>query len=50
MGNSEESEILNDISQIHLLNKKELKNLFPNCKIFEERFLGITKSIVAYKN
>ena len=50
MGNSKQIDILNDLSQIYLLNEKELRNLFPPCKIFEERYLGITKSIVAYKN
>ena len=50
MGNSKQIDILNDISQIYLLNKKELMNLFPTSKIFKEKFLGITKSIVAYKN
>ena len=50
MGNSKQSAILSDISQTYLLNKKVLRNLFPYSKIFEEKFLGITKSIIAYKN
>ena len=50
IGNAKDSEILKDISQIYLLNKKELKNLFPGSKIFEEKFWGITKSLIAYKN
>ena len=50
MGDAEENEILRDISQINLLSKKDLRNLFPECEIFEESFWGITKSIVAYKN
>jgi len=39
----------NQIDEIRLLNKKELKNLFPDSTIFEEKFLWFTKSFIAYK-
>jgi len=35
--------------EIRLLSKKELINLFPKCKIYEERLFGITKSFIIYK-
>ena len=50
IGNTERKDILNELSQIYLLNKKELKNLFSNSKVFEEKFMGVNKSIIAYKN
>jgi ubiquinone/menaquinone biosynthesis C-methylase UbiE len=50
MGSTEKEVILDEVSKIYLLNKKELSYLFPGSKIFEEKFFGITKSIVAYKN
>jgi len=37
------------ISSIRLLNKKELKILFPESKIKEEKFLGLTKSFIVYR-
>ena len=36
------------ISSIKLLKKKELKILFPEAKIFNEKFLFLNKSFVAY--
>ncbi len=50
MYNSANEEILKELSLIHLLNRKALSNLFPGSKIYEEKFLGITKSLVAFKN
>lgn len=35
-------------SEIRLLRKKEFINLFANGKIVEEKFLGLTKSFIAY--
>jgi len=35
-------------SEIRLLSKKEFINLFANAKIVEEKFLGLTKSFIAY--
>ncbi len=34
---------------INLLNKKEFIKLFPKATIFEEKFLGLTKSFIAYE-
>ncbi len=36
------------IRSIRLLTRRELKQLFPGCEIYGEKFLGITKSFVAY--
>lgn len=35
--------------QIILLSKNKMKELFPEAKIYQEKFLGMTKSITAYK-
>lgn len=37
------------INSIRLLKKKELKNLFPNAIIIEEKIFGLTKSFIAYE-
>jgi ubiquinone/menaquinone biosynthesis C-methylase UbiE len=37
------------VSEIRLLSKKEFVNLFDNAKIVEEKFLGLTKSFIAYE-
>lgn len=36
------------ISDLHLLTYKEMKRLFPECKIRRERFMGMTKSFIVY--
>lgn len=36
-------------SEIRLLSKKEFVILFANAKIVEEKFLGLTKSFIAYE-
>ena len=36
-----------DLKNLHLLTKKELQDLFPTATIIEEKFLGITKSLIA---
>ena len=38
-----------EVEAIRLLDKKELTRLFPGSVIFEEKFLGLVKSFVAYK-
>jgi 2-polyprenyl-3-methyl-5-hydroxy-6-metoxy-1,4-benzoquinol methylase len=38
---------LEDFSNMRLLGRKELQELFPEAKILRERFLGITKSLIA---
>jgi len=37
------------VRSIRLLNKRELVSLFPEFKIFKERFLFFTKSLILYK-
>jgi SAM-dependent methyltransferase len=36
------------VEGIRLLDRRELTELFPSGRIFEEKFLGLTKSFVAY--
>lgn len=36
------------VAEIKLLTKKEMKSLFPNSSIYNEQFLGMNKSFVAY--
>ena len=33
---------------VHLLTRKALRDLFPSAKIYKEKVLGLTKSLVAY--
>jgi len=37
------------ILEIRLLTYSEMKQLFPDCTILKERFLGFTKSYVAVR-
>jgi ubiquinone/menaquinone biosynthesis C-methylase UbiE len=37
------------INEIQLLRISEMKELFPKGDIYEEKFMGLTKSIVSYK-
>jgi len=39
---------LSEVTSIRLLTKAELHHLFPNATLFEEKFLGLVKSFVAY--
>ncbi|WP_019504670.1 class I SAM-dependent methyltransferase [Pleurocapsa sp. PCC 7319] len=39
----------NVVNGINLLTKKEFIKLFPKASIFEEKFLGLTKSFIAYE-
>jgi ubiquinone/menaquinone biosynthesis C-methylase UbiE len=36
------------VTSIRLLKYKEIKTLFPEAKIYKERFLGLVKSYIAY--
>jgi hypothetical protein len=36
------------VESVQLLSKTDLKQLFPNAKIYQERVLGLTKSLIAY--
>jgi hypothetical protein len=38
------------LAGIRLLTYKEMKQLFPGCKILKERLLGFTKSYIAVRN
>jgi hypothetical protein len=37
-----------EVASIRLMKKREVEALFPNAKIYEEKFLGLVKSFVAY--
>lgn len=34
---------------VHLLSAREMKQLFPDCTLLRERFLGLTKSIICIR-
>jgi hypothetical protein len=36
------------VKEIRLLSKSELKNLFPKCKLYTERFMWLRKSFIAH--
>ncbi|MCB0450845.1 MAG: class I SAM-dependent methyltransferase [Confluentibacter sp.] len=36
------------VAEIQLLSLKDMKHLFPEAKIFKEKFLGMNKSLTAY--
>jgi len=38
---------LEDLRNLRLLSKKDMKSMFPDAEIIEERFLGLTKSLIA---
>ncbi len=38
---------LNDFSNMRLLSKRDLQELFPGAEIIEEKFCGLTKSLIA---
>ena len=37
-----------EVESISLLSEKQVKQLFPDARIYREKFLGLTKSLVAY--
>lgn len=37
-----------NVNRIRLMTEKELKTLFPEAKIYKEKFLGLTKSFIVY--
>jgi ubiquinone/menaquinone biosynthesis C-methylase UbiE len=45
---SQKQKASQEINAIRLLNERQLKNLFPEAKIYREKFLGLTKSLLAY--
>lgn len=38
------------LSEIRLLTRREMKMMFPDCKIKSEKFFGLTKSLIAMKD
>jgi 2-polyprenyl-3-methyl-5-hydroxy-6-metoxy-1,4-benzoquinol methylase len=36
------------VAQVRLLRKKELLSLFPHCRLYEEKIMGLTKSLIVY--
>ena len=43
------TEVENFLNEVRLLNYKEMKRLFPDCRIHRERFFGLTKSYIAIR-
>lgn len=37
------------VSEVRLLSRRELVELFPDCRLYEERVFGLTKSFIAYR-
>jgi Methyltransferase domain len=37
------------IAEVRLLTRSEMRKLFPECEILEEKFLGMTKSYIAVR-
>lgn len=40
---------LPEVDTMHLLDKEEMRLLFPDARILPETFLGMTKSLIAYR-
>ena len=40
---------VNQVKEIRLLTKKDMQQLFPGASIYEEKFFGLTKSVIAYR-
>jgi hypothetical protein len=45
----DEQEAVEYVRGIRLLNEREMRELFPGAKIYKEKFLGLTKSLIAYE-
>jgi ubiquinone/menaquinone biosynthesis C-methylase UbiE len=37
------------VDEVKLLSEKEMKQLFPDGKVYREKFIGMTKSVTMYK-
>ncbi|MDB5211782.1 MAG: methyltransferase type 11 [Sediminibacterium sp.] len=37
------------VAEVQLLTPRRMRQLFPEAKMYDELFLGLTKSLVAYK-
>ena len=42
-------EVARYAASVHLLSAREMKQLFPDCILLRERFLGITKSLICVR-
>jgi Methyltransferase domain len=45
---SNKQKALDIVNQIRLLGKKEITALFPGARLYEEKILGLTKSLIVY--
>jgi hypothetical protein len=43
-------DVMDELSRLRLLTRKEMKTLFSGSSIYSEKILGMTKSITAYKS
>jgi hypothetical protein len=41
--------VFEELNKLNLLSKTQLKNLFPGFAIYEEKYFGLIKSLVAYR-
>ncbi|SRR5579875_2085059 len=46
---SSREEAVQYVNEIRLLTEKEMRKLFPDARIYKEKFLGFTKSFIAYR-
>jgi len=46
----DEEVALRTVTAIRLLDRRELKQIFPGGRLIDERFLGLTKSLMVYKS
>ena len=42
------ADALQDVTAVRLLTRREMCKLFPEARLYQERFFGLTKSFVAY--
>jgi hypothetical protein len=45
----DKAEALREVSSIRLLDREDMRSLFPDATIHEEKFFGLVKSFVAYR-
>ena len=42
-------DIISELSRLRLLSKTDMRALFPEAELMSERWMGLTKSLIAYK-
>lgn len=47
---SSRDEAIAYVNEIRLLTEKEFRDLFPEARLYKEKFLGLTKSFIAYED